>query len=148
MSRLRGIWQGLLAGLRVIPEALMQTVREDLPTEITIGDEPRHTGTFVRVDPELFDFALAMGLKNLPSPEVRRHVVLPSDNVNSMPLWWQADFRRLMASMKEMQGFDPLHNDFFIFKRDSNGRFRTFRNRDLPSLNQRLEAAQQAEDLF
>jgi hypothetical protein len=125
-------WDKLKAVPGIIMDALLRTQREDMPDENDSGCPYAE---------------LAQKYKDVEySPTFRptfRHVVIPKDYINTMPIWWQNDFRRHIKELKEHHGYDALEHDFQILKRDRRGRFEEF-----PALKDRREAARQADELF
>ena len=104
MSRLRVIWATLKAAPGILLEAVMQTQRDDNPG----GD-----GTVTETT-------------ELPINSIHRHIVIPKHIINSMPIWWQADFRRLMTGLRLNTGYNVHNHEFQIIKRDIKGRFEVF----------------------
>ena len=78
-----------------------------------------------------------------PIPPVLRHVVIPKEYINTMPVLWQADFHTLMQGLRAAKGYNALRHEFQILKRDRRGRFE-----DFPNIKERQEAARKADELF
>lgn len=144
MSNLKAIGARLREACRNAVNALMQI--RFWPTPTMLPDvEPIQQDDMQSGEPYQ---ALAEKYKDIkyapvPGRPFFRHVVIPKEYINTMPIWWQSDFRRLLAALKDHHGYDALEHDFQILKRDSRGRFE-----DFPALKDRLEAVRKADELF